>query len=75
MYQLELVFQLLVHLQCIYFQYNMYLSIVVCINIQFIYIIYTHARDWRGCKNSYQWSQTLADFTPYYAHNIVHVPV
>ena len=31
--QLELVFQLLVHLQFMYFQYNMYLSIVVRTNI------------------------------------------
>ena len=31
--QLELVFRLLVHLQFMYFQYNVYLSIVVRINI------------------------------------------
>ena len=38
--QLELVFQLLVRLQFVFFQYNMYLSIVVHTNI--VYIIYTH---------------------------------
>ena len=38
MYQLELVFQLLVRLQFMYLQYNVYLSIVVRTYI----IIYTH---------------------------------
>ena len=38
-YQLELVFRLLVRLQFMYLQYNMYLSIVVRTNI---YIIYMH---------------------------------
>ena len=33
MYQLEFVFQLLVPLQFMYFQYNVYLSIVVCTNV------------------------------------------
>ena len=44
MYQLELVFRLLVRLQFMYFQYNVYLSIVVRTNIyKYIYIyIYTH---------------------------------
>ena len=42
MYQLELVFQLLVRLQFMYFQYNVYLSIVVRTNIVFFYI---HAHD------------------------------
>ena len=40
--QLELVFRLLVRLQFMYFQYNVYLSIVVRTNIVFFYI---HARD------------------------------
>ena len=47
MYQLELVFRLLVRLQFMYFQYNVYLSIVVRTNIyKYIYIyiyIYTPA--------------------------------
>ena len=50
--QLELVFRLLVRLQFVYFQYNMYLSIVVCTNIYiyiYIYIYIKHARD----KNIY----------------------
>ena len=42
MYQLELVFRLLVRLQFMYFQYKVYLSIVVRTNIVYIYIyIYT----------------------------------
>ena len=40
MYQLELVFRLLVRLQFMYFQHNMYLSIVVRTNIVYIYIQY-----------------------------------
>ena len=40
MYQLELVFRLLVRLQFMYFQYNMvYLSIVVCTNIVYIHTV------------------------------------
>ena len=35
-YQLKLVFWLLVRLQFMYFQYNVYLSIVVCTNIHVI---------------------------------------
>ena len=38
--QLELVFRLLVRLQFMYFQYNVYLSIVVRTNI--VFFIYTH---------------------------------
>ena len=38
--QLELVFRLLVRLQFMYFQYNMYLSIVVRTNI--VFFIYMH---------------------------------
>ena len=38
MYQLELVFRLLVRLQFMYFQYNVYLSIVVRTNIIYKYI-------------------------------------
>ena len=43
MYQLELVFRLLVCLQFMYLQYNVYLSIVVCtyiIILLYIKIIY-----------------------------------
>ena len=42
MYQLELVFRLLVRLQFMYFQYNVYLSIVVRTNI---YKYIKHSRD------------------------------
>ena len=70
MYQLELVFRLLVRLQLMYLQYNVYLSIVVR---TYIYIyIYTHviqnnlrtpqlagfARQ-LGCKNWLNWLDSL----------------
>ena len=42
MYQLELVFRLLVRLQFMYFQYNVYLRIVVRTNIVYIIYIYIY---------------------------------
>ena len=47
MYQLELVFQLLVCLQFVYFQYNVYLSIVVHTNIViYMYTAHDPKRSW-----------------------------
>ena len=77
--QLELVFRLLVRLQFMYLQYNVYLSIVVCTYIYiYIYIyIYTHVTQNNlrtpqlagfarqlGCKNDIMLVFTSRPFPP-----------
>ena len=78
MYQLELVFRLLVRLQFMYFQYNVYLSIVVRTNIYKynniynIHVILGHP-NWRASPAS--WGVKSTHYTKCLTTIIILFPI